>query len=336
MRSKCPSLRQAERLVAVAGLDAGQPFERQVERDQFADVRLVFDDERAARQLMACVRDPWVSSRGVIVDRPPARDDHGSGAPQFLHSARHAPATPVLSNHAAESTLERGSAATKREAARSGRRRYDWNRPEPRGAPRCDRCARRRTARLDAASSGAWRSARWRPPSWHCRSRRGCGPTRRGRRQAPPCVIRGSATAGQVRLPGVGITVDAEGRRRRDLDLDGPGRLVLGRGPGPGTYTIAADLTGFAPVTLDVVVDASCQAQQNIALTLASRVEAAEAGRAGGCSRGAGSSRRGAARPADRRQAPAPFRGTVGAPAGAPGSRVRGPAQGCRPVSRPA
>ncbi len=45
-----PVLRQAERVIAIAGLDARQPFQRQVKRHQLADVRLVLDDEGAARR----------------------------------------------------------------------------------------------------------------------------------------------------------------------------------------------------------------------------------------------------------------------------------------------
>ncbi len=98
--------------------------------------------------------------------------------------------------------------------------------------------------------------------------------------------------------------------------------------PGPGTYALAADLAGFAPVTLDVVVEPSCQAQQNIALTLASRVEAPKP--AAPVGPGAAPAAAGA-RPADKRQAPAPFRGTVGSPAAAPGTPGEGTRQGQQP-----
>ena len=129
-------------------------------------------------------------------------------------------------------------------------------------------------------------------------------------RQAPTplCVIRGIASAGQVRLPGVGITVTPQGATTgvsTSTGLDGTYTATI---PGPGTYTVATDLTGFAPVTRDAVVGPSCQARQDLELTLASRVEGAVPVPA--------ATKAAAAQPADRRPAASPFRGTVGTPAG--------------------
>ena len=127
--------------------------------------------------------------------------------------------------------------------------------------------------------------------------------------QTPPCVIRGSATTGQARLPGVGLTVTPKAGGTpisTSTGQDGTYSVAI---PGPGTYTVVADLTGFAPVTLDVVVEPSCRAQQDVVLTLASRVEAPKP---------AAPAPAAAAPPADRRQASAPFRGTVGTTSGAP------------------
>ena len=92
--------------------------------------------------------------------------------------------------------------------------------------------------------------------------------------QSPPCAIRGTVTTGQVRLPGVGLSVTPEAggpALSTSTAQDGAYAIAI---PGRGVYTVVADLTGFAPVTLDVTVESSCQAQQNISLTLASRVEA--------------------------------------------------------------
>ena len=140
-----------------------------------------------------------------------------------------------------------------------------------------------------------------------------------GQVPAPPCVIRGIAGAGPVRLPGVGITVTpkvAGAPIATSTGQDGSYSVVI---PSPGTYTLVTDFTGFAPVTLDVVVEPPCQAQQNISLTLASRLEAPRPGAPEADAARPAATPGAAARPADRRQAPAPFRGTVGAPAGAPG-----------------
>ena len=92
--------------------------------------------------------------------------------------------------------------------------------------------------------------------------------------QSPPCAIRGAVTTGQVRLPGVGLSVTPTAggpALSTSTAQDGAYAIAI---PGPGVYTVVADLTGFAPVTIDVTVEPSCQAQQNISLTLASRVEA--------------------------------------------------------------
>jgi hypothetical protein len=138
---------------------------------------------------------------------------------------------------------------------------------------------------------------------------------------APPCVIRGTVGAGQVRLPGVGITLTPKAGATTvstSTGIDGTYTMTV---PGPGTYSVAADLTGFATVTSDVVVDASCKAQQDFTLTLASRVESSAPVAPAAAAPAA------AARPAERRlaQAPAPYRGTVGAPAGAAPNQPAGP-----------
>ena len=145
-------------------------------------------------------------------------------------------------------------------------------------------------------------------------------------RQAPAtaCVIRGIASAGQVRLPGVGVAVAPKAGGpaiSTSTGLDGTYTATI---PGPGTYTVATDLTGFAPVTRDVVVEPSCQARQDFTLTLASRVAGAAPAPVVAAAPGAS-----ATKPADRRLAASPFRGTVGTPAGAPGQTGQ---PGARPV----
>ncbi|MFO7692109.1 MAG: TonB-dependent receptor [Vicinamibacterales bacterium] len=150
--------------------------------------------------------------------------------------------------------------------------------------------------------------------------------------QTPPCAIRGFVTTGQVRLPGVGLAVTPKTGGpdfSTSTGQDGSYSVVI---PGPGTYTVVADLTGFAPVTLDIVVDASCQAQHIVTLTLASRVEAPKPATPAGAA--AAEAPAAPARAADRRQAPAPFRGTVGSPAGAPGQPEARAGQG-EPAGQP-
>ena len=148
--------------------------------------------------------------------------------------------------------------------------------------------------------------------------------------QTPPCVIRGSATTGQARLPGVGLTLTpiAGGAAiSTSTGQDGSYSVVI---PGPGTYTIATDFTGFAPVTLDVVVEPSCRAQQDIALTLASRVEAPNRPH-----RPVRRPRRPHARPIGARH-PRPSAEPWARHPGRQANREREPARGSRPVSRPA
>ena len=96
-----------------------------------------------------------------------------------------------------------------------------------------------------------------------------------GQATAPPCTIRGTAGAGPVRLPGVGIIVTPKAGGTPVSTSTGIDGTYTATVPGPGLYTIAADLTGFAPVTQDVVVDSSCKAQQDLVLSVASRVETA-------------------------------------------------------------
>jgi trimeric autotransporter adhesin len=141
----------------------------------------------------------------------------------------------------------------------------------------------------------------------------GAEPARRA--QAAPCAIRGAATAGPVRLPGVEIVVTPKAGGQASTTSTGQDGIYTAAVPGPGPYTLATDLAGFAPVVVDVVVDASCQAQQNVTLILASRVEAPKPAEPASSA----AAPAGAARPADRRQAAAPFRGTVGTPAAATG-----------------
>ena len=94
------------------------------------------------------------------------------------------------------------------------------------------------------------------------------------RRNRPAARFGGTAAAGRAPLPGVGITISPKAGGPTITTSTGQNGTYTASVPGPGTYALAADLAGFAPVTLDVVVEPSCQAQQNIALTLASRVEA--------------------------------------------------------------
>lgn len=133
--------------------------------------------------------------------------------------------------------------------------------------------------------------------------------------QASPCAIRGAAGAGTVRLPGVSITVTPKAGGQAVATSTGQDGTYVAPVPGPGTYSLVTDLPGFAPVNVEVVVDASCQARQDVSLMLASRAEAARP--ATPAAPAAPEAQ--AARPPDRRQPAVPFRGTVGTPAGAPG-----------------
>lgn len=90
------------------------------------------------------------------------------------------------------------------------------------------------------------------------------------------CVISGSVTAGQARLPGVAITVERPGGQAPLVTSSGlDGRYAIDV-PGPGEYTLKADLAAFAPVTQTITVGATCQATADFALTLASRAPVAE------------------------------------------------------------
>jgi hypothetical protein len=138
--------------------------------------------------------------------------------------------------------------------------------------------------------------------------------------QAQPCAIRGAVTAGAVRLPGVLVTITAKSGGAKVTTSTGQDGGFVAPVPGPGAYTLATEFTGFAPAAAEITLDASCQARQDVSLTLASRVEAPRpsvpqaAGTTAAASAPAAPVRTGAGR-----QAPAPFRGTVGATPGAPG-----------------
>ena len=164
---------------------------------------------------------------------------------------------------------------------------------------------------------------------------------------APGCVVRGIVSNGPVKLPGVGITVTPKGGGPAVSAATGFDGTYTATIPGPGTYTVTTDLMAFAPETKDVVVEASCRAQQDFTLTLASRVvapapvpatqatpaaqaAAPAAPKAAPAAGGLAAAPAAAARPNDRRQgqqAPAPFRGTVGAPQGAAGQPGGRPGQ---------
>jgi hypothetical protein len=157
--------------------------------------------------------------------------------------------------------------------------------------------------------------------------------------QAPAqqaCLLRGVVSNGPVKLPGVSLTVTpASGGPAISVATGFDGTYIAAI-PGPGTYAVTTDLMAFAPEKKDVIVDASCRAQQDFTLTLASRVvapapatPAAQATAPPATATAAGPTAP-AARPADRRPtqaAPAPFRGTVGTPAGAPAG-APGPTSG--------
>ncbi len=148
--------------------------------------------------------------------------------------------------------------------------------------------------------------------------------------QAAPCAIRGAVTAGAVRLPGVLVTITPAGGGPAVTTSTGQDGAYSARIPGPGAYTLVTDFAGFAPATIDIAVDPSCQAQQIVTLTLASRIEAPKP-----AAPAAPAAQPAAARTGDRRQAPAPFRGTVGGTPGAAGQAGAGRAGASQGENQP-
>lgn len=92
----------------------------------------------------------------------------------------------------------------------------------------------------------------------------------------PSCSLTGIVTAGQSGqsgLPGVAISVKqhdaAAAAVATSTNTDGTFSLAP---PGPGRYVLSAEFAGFAPVSKELTVDASCQVRIELAMTLASRV----------------------------------------------------------------
>lgn len=87
-----------------------------------------------------------------------------------------------------------------------------------------------------------------------------------------PCTISGRATAQGTPLPGVTVVVaTSDGRPVAETSSGVDGTFTV-RVPGPGSYRVDADLPGFAALTRDVTVEASCQSRLDLTLLLASRV----------------------------------------------------------------
>ena len=83
--------REAQSLVAVADGDGRQAFERQVQRDEVADVRLVFDDEHPRARRVPAPRVVRIHAFSVAAaDRARAGDP---GAATVSSQPRHRPAT---------------------------------------------------------------------------------------------------------------------------------------------------------------------------------------------------------------------------------------------------
>ncbi|HEX6975953.1 MAG TPA: carboxypeptidase regulatory-like domain-containing protein, partial [Vicinamibacterales bacterium] len=91
--------------------------------------------------------------------------------------------------------------------------------------------------------------------------------------QAPPagsCRISGKSTSGPTALPGVSIVITAGGAVKgvTSTDPDGTYRLAVM----PGTYTMSAELTGFARVERELALEpAACDRVVDLPLALAPR-----------------------------------------------------------------
>ena len=89
------------------------------------------------------------------------------------------------------------------------------------------------------------------------------------------CGVAGVVTAGTAKLPGVVITVTATSGGSAvvtSTGLDGAYAVSL---PAPGRYELKAELAAFATSTKDVAAETPCQVRLDVAMTLASRVQAA-------------------------------------------------------------
>jgi trimeric autotransporter adhesin len=122
--------------------------------------------------------------------------------------------------------------------------------------------------------------------------------------EAQRCAIAGRITAGTSGLPGVAITVDGFALGKpvsTSSQLDGTFGVPV---PGPGRYQVRAELGTFAPAVRDVLVDTSCQARLDIALTIAGATPATGAS-TGSAGSPTGSTPSRAAASAPARSAPA-------------------------------
>ena len=93
---------------------------------------------------------------------------------------------------------------------------------------------------------------------------------------AQTCDVAGKITSGSVPLPGVNISAanSLTGKKvTTTSEIDGSYSLAL---PANGRYVVRAELAGFAPGTAELVINASnCHPRTDVALTLASRIQAA-------------------------------------------------------------
>ena len=106
--------------------------------------------------------------------------------------------------------------------------------------------------------------------------------------QAPPpsggwppsaaCVVSGAVSSGTSPLPGVALYLVSGAADVASSSSDLDGRFAI-RIPAPGTYTVRAELTGFAPASKEVAVGGQpCEARLLLALSLRSRVAQATPG----------------------------------------------------------
>ncbi len=94
---------------------------------------------------------------------------------------------------------------------------------------------------------------------------------------AQTCDVAGKIVSGGVPLPGVAVTAanSLTGKKvATTTDVDGSYSLKF---PANGRYVLRAELSGFAPTTAEVVVNASaCHPRSDMQLTLSSRVQQEE------------------------------------------------------------
>src|SRR5262249_50949602 len=101
------------------------------------------------------------------------------------------------------------------------------------------------------------------------------------RAQAPAmCTVSGTVTSGRAPLPGVVVSIAGADDKPLDISssgLDGSYALKIPAPPdGATTVTLKPDLVAFAPVARRLTIGAdSCSQRVDVAMTLASRAQAA-------------------------------------------------------------